>query len=89
VSFFCLFLLPFGLVFQMPLAALLLGRLGLVTSKLLREKRKYVILGIFVLAAVLSPGGDLLAQILFALPMLVLYEISIVIVALTRKRAHK
>jgi len=89
LSFFTSFLLPFGLVFQMPLAACILSRLGIISPGLLRSKRSYVILAIFVLAAVLSPGGDIISQVLFALPMLLLYEISIRLASFVRKKKEK
>lgn len=79
VSFVIAFLLPFGFVFEIPLITYFLTRLGIVTPKFLREKRRFVVLGMFVLAAVLSPGGDVIAQLFLAIPMLILYEISIFI----------
>lgn len=84
VSFFISFLFPFGLIFQIPLVTLLLSKLGIVTPKLLRAKRGYVVLGIFILAAVFSPGSDVMTQILMALPMIILFEISIIIAAIFR-----
>lgn len=87
LSFFTGMLLPFGLVFELPLAAFLLARMGLISPSLLREKRAYVVLAIFLLAAFLSPGGDLASQILLAVPMLLLYEASIwLLVIVGRKR---
>ncbi|PKM90661.1 MAG: twin-arginine translocase subunit TatC [Firmicutes bacterium HGW-Firmicutes-12] len=86
LSFFSSLLLPFGIIFQLPLAAYLLGRIGIVSASKLRKKRSYVILAIFLLAAVLSPGGDIVSQILFALPMLLLYEVSILLTAIFGKK---
>ncbi len=83
VSFFGWFLLPFGLIFQMPLAAFLAARTGILNADSFRKKRKQVILAVFAAAALLSPGGDILTQVLFAIPMVLLYELSIMIVALT------
>ncbi len=74
------FILAFGLVFQMPLALVFCGRLGLVDAPMLRRGRRYGILVIFIVAAVLTPP-DVVSQCLLAAPMLVLYEASIFLVA--------
>ena len=78
-------LLAFGLVFQLPLAILFLAGLGLVTSSLLTKGRKYAILLIFIVAAILTPP-DVLSQILMAIPMMGLYELSIKLVARNEKK---
>jgi len=66
----------FGLCFELPVAMTLLGRVGLVTSKGMKEKRKYAIVMTFVVAAILTPP-DVISQIGLALPTMILYEISI------------
>lgn len=73
-------LLAFGLIFEMPLFAFFLSRLGIVTAQGMRKTRKYAILGIFVVAAILTPP-DVFSQMMMAAPMLVLYEISILVAA--------
>lgn len=77
VSFTYTFLLAFGVVFQLPVIIIVLTLLGVVTPKLLRMKRKYSILLVFVMAGILTPGPDLFSQFLMAGPLLVLYELSI------------
>jgi sec-independent protein translocase protein TatC len=72
-------ILGMGLVFQMPALVYVLSRIGLVTARFLVRSFKYAILVIFVLAAVITPSGDMLTQTMFALPMIGLYLISIVI----------
>ena len=66
----------FGLCFELPVVMTLLGRVGLVTSKGMREKRKYAIVVTFIVAAILTPP-DVISQIGLALPTMLLYEISI------------
>lgn len=70
-------LLAFGLVFELPLVITFLARLGLVTVAMLKKFRKYTILAIFVAAAILTPP-DFITQIFMALPMILLYELSII-----------
>lgn len=77
VSFVMAFTLPFGIVFEMPVVVFFLSSLGLVTYELLAKNRKYALLIIVILAAALTPGPDPISQIMMAIPMYVLYEISI------------
>ena len=72
-------LLGFGVIFQMPTLVFFLARMGVVTAGFLAKNTKYAVLIIFILAAVLSPGGDITSQVLMAGPMLVLYAISILV----------
>jgi sec-independent protein translocase protein TatC len=71
-------MLTFGIVFEMPIVIILLTQLGMINPKLLRKNRKYYILAIFVLAAVITPP-DITSQVLIAFPMIVLFEISTII----------
>ncbi len=69
-------LLAFGIVFELPLFVLLLNLAGIVETKTLKNARRYVIIACFVVAAVLTPP-DVVTQISLALPLIILYEISI------------
>jgi len=77
LSLFIKFLLGFGLSFQLPVLIFFLAKLGIVTDRMLSQYRKYSILLIFIAAAILTPSPDALSQILMAIPLLFLYEISI------------
>ena len=77
LSFSAKLLLAFGLVFELPLVITFLAKLGIVTVPFLKKNRKYAILLFFVGAAILTPP-DVVTQVMMALPLMVLYEISIV-----------
>jgi sec-independent protein translocase protein TatC len=66
----------FGITFEVPVVEMLLVKLGMVTTQQLREARRYVIVGAFVVAAVLTPP-DVLSQFMLAIPLIILYELGI------------
>jgi sec-independent protein translocase protein TatC len=79
-------LMAFGLCFQLPVVLTLLGMAGIISSQALRTGRRYAIVGVFVVAAVVTPP-DPISQTLLALPIILLYEISIwCVMAIERKR---
>jgi sec-independent protein translocase protein TatC len=78
----------FGLSFQLPVILSLLARIGVVDSKFLKERRKYVVVLIFAAAAILTPP-DPITQIGLAIPLLILYELSIISVKIIEKKANK
>lgn len=78
VSFVIMLVLPLGLIFQMPVVAVFLTRTGVVDPRRLARNRKYAILFIFVLAAVLTPP-DVFSQLIMAVPLLILFEASLLV----------
>jgi sec-independent protein translocase protein TatC len=87
-SFAVLFLAAVGLVFQIPIAVLALTRLGVVSPRQLRKNRGYVILAVSIVAAVVTPTPDPVTMLITMAPMVVLFELSILLAsALERRRA--
>lgn len=80
-SFVVNMFLAFGITFEVPIAVILCVKVGIVTIAKLREIRPYVIVGAFVVAAVVTPP-DVLSQLLLAVPLCVLYEVGIIIAAI-------
>ena len=89
LSFVIMLLLAFGIVFEMPVAVMILAKLGIVTPSFLRKNRKIAIVAIFIAAAVITPTPDAFTQCLMAVPMLFLYELSIWISKFVYKKGDK
>ena len=84
-SFAIKLLFAFGVVFELPVVVFFLTKIGVVTPELMRKKRKYAILMTFVFAAILTPP-DVITQCMMAGPLIVLYEISIIISKIARRK---
>ena len=80
-------ILAFGLCFQLPVALTLMARVGFVSSKGLKNNRKYVMVGVFAVDAILTPP-DPISQIGLGIPILLLYELSIIAVSFIEKRKN-
>lgn len=88
MSFVLGFLIPFGLVFEIPMIVYFLTMVGLINPTMLAKNRKYVLLVVLILAAMLTPP-DIVSQLCLAAPMLLLYEIGIQISRFVYKRKQK
>jgi len=82
-------LLAFGVVFEIPVFIFFLAKIGVVNSKMLAKQRKYAILLIFIAAAILTPTPDAFTQTIMAIPMMILYEIGILVARWGEKRKTK
>ncbi|QAR32064.1 twin-arginine translocase subunit TatC [Geovibrio thiophilus] len=86
LSFVTKMVLGFGIVFELPVFTFFLAKMGIITAEMMRKYRRYAVLGIFIVAAVMTPP-DVFSQLMMAGPLLVLYELSIFIaVIFGRKR---
>ncbi|MBR4502360.1 MAG: twin-arginine translocase subunit TatC [Clostridia bacterium] len=88
VGFLFGFIVPFGIAFLLPIALYLTTRMGWTDYKMLSSKRKYIILAIFVMAAILTPP-DVVSQVALGVPLCVLYEISVQVARLTKPRERE
>ena len=86
LDFVLVIFLAFGLSFELPVALVILVLMGWVTTDQLREARGYAIVGVFVLAAVITPP-DVISQLMLAIPMCLLYEAGIVAARLLAPKA--
>ncbi len=77
---FVMMIMIMGIVFEMPLLAWLLSCLGLVTKAFLRENKRHAVVGLLVLAAVITPSGDPFSLMLVFVPLFLLYELSILVI---------
>lgn len=85
LSFFVTMLLVFGFAFQLPLVIVLLGMLGVVSQQFLREKRRYFVVGMSVVAAIVTPP-DAISMLMMLIPLLGLFEFSILIVGFFERK---
>ncbi len=80
------FLLGFGLSFELPVFIFFMTKIGMVNAAMLSKQRRYAILVIFIVAAILTPSPDAITQLLMALPLMVLYEISIFVAKFAQRK---
>jgi len=82
-SFVSAFILAFGILFEFPILLLLLVRIGILSHETLKSKRRHAIVIIFILAAAFTPGPDIFSQFLLAIPLIILYEITLLLTRIT------
>jgi sec-independent protein translocase protein TatC len=85
-SFISQFMLAFGIIFELPVAAYVLATMGLISAKGMWGFFRYAVVAIFAIAAVLTPGPDPVSQVMMAVPLVVLYLLSIGICAVAQKK---
>jgi sec-independent protein translocase protein TatC len=85
-SFVISVMLAAGIVFELPMVSFFLSKLGILTPAFMRKYRKHAIVIILILAGVLTPSPDLTSQLLLGIPLLILYEISIIISKLSQPK---
>jgi len=78
--------LAFGFIFELPVFMVFFGKIGVVNKPFLVQNRKYAVLIAFVVAAILTPTPDVVNQLLMAVPLILLYEVSIVAVAIFARK---
>ena len=88
-SFISMILLASGLVFEMPMVSFVLSKFGILTPTFLRKYRRHSAVVILIIAAVLTPTPDPISQLIFAAPLFVLYEISIIVSKLSYKKREE
>jgi sec-independent protein translocase protein TatC len=89
IDFFSVMLLAIGAVFEMPMVVYFLSKIGILKPAVMRSTRRYAILIIFIVAGVITPSPDVFTQCLVAVPILLLYELSIFISARIEKQNLK
>jgi sec-independent protein translocase protein TatC len=89
VTYIVMFTIPTGLVFEMPVIAYFLAKVGLISPQFLRQYRRHAVVGILILAAIITPP-DVVAQTIVSIPLYLLYELSIIVVGrVQRQRENK
>jgi sec-independent protein translocase protein TatC len=88
ITFVMSMTLPFGIVFQLPLFQVVLIRLGIVTVQRMVSLRKYVVVGAFIVGAILTPP-DVISQVMLAVPLLALYELGLIVGRIVTPRKDK
>ncbi len=89
ISFVTLLMLAFGIAFQTPIAIFILNRIGIVSIEMFCKARKYMIVGVVIIAAVITPGPDPISQVSLAIPLYALYEFGILLSWLAERKKQK
>ena len=85
ISFAGMLILAFGAAFEMPVVGYFLGRIGIISSRTLSKGRPYFVVAILIVAAILTPP-DVFTQVMLAVPLMLLFEITVLLVRYTGKK---
>jgi sec-independent protein translocase protein TatC len=86
LSFVISLVLASGLVFELPMASFFLSKIGILKPSFMRKYRRHAVIGILLIAGIVTPGPDITSQVLLAVPLFILYEISILICKYSQKK---
>ena len=86
MSFVLSMVLAAGIVFELPMLSFFLSKIGILKPEFMRKYRKHAIVAILLLAAIVTPGPDITSQLMLGIPLLLLYEISILICKYSQKK---
>jgi sec-independent protein translocase protein TatC len=89
INYMIMFTLPVGIVFEMPVVSFFSPELGILTPRMMRTGRRYAVIIILIVAAILTPSPDVISQMILATPLYVLYEMSIAVSARVSKKLEK
>jgi sec-independent protein translocase protein TatC len=89
MSFILSMVLAAGIVFELPMLSFFLSKIGLLKPAFMRKYRKHAVVAILLLAAIVTPGPDITSQLMLGIPLLVLYEISILICKYSQKKSSE
>jgi len=89
LEFISMLILVFGVLFELPILSFFLTRIGFLTPAFMRHYRRHGIVVMFILAAILTPTTDVFSQLLLAGPLVILYEISILVSKFALKKSHR
>jgi sec-independent protein translocase protein TatC len=84
-TFVAYFLLAFGIVFELPLVLTFMSLIGIVNSRMLRQKRRYILFGLWVLSCFITPGADPYSPVIVGAALTILFELSILLMRLMRR----
>jgi sec-independent protein translocase protein TatC len=88
VNYMTMFTIPTGLIFEMPIVAYFLAKLGVIGQQVMRNYRRHAIVAIVIVAAIITPP-DVASQIIVVIPLLTLYEVSIIVVGRVQRKREK
>lgn len=89
ITFLLKLMLAFGVIFELPVVSYFLSKLGILTPQFLKKNRRYAIVAIVIVAGVVTPGPDVFSQLMMSVPMVLLYEISIIVSKFARRKTEE